>query len=519
MNAFLGLLEQPLVEALGWSLLHFLWQGAAVAIVLAVLLAVMRRRSSLARYVVCCAALATMGLLPIVTSIWCRAIPNAKPFSSTAVPVTTILQDSPRLGASPIATEVVVSGIQPPTDDASAVGDVSTIPSEVMPAAVSATAGLSQAWLGRARSSIPWCVAIWMGGVLILSLRLLAIWCRVQRMRRVGVAPVSNDLDTMFLRIAARLQITRPVQLLQSTLVEVPTVIGWLRPVILLPITSLTGLMPVQLEALLIHELAHIRRWDYLVNLLQNVAETLLFYHPAVWWISARIRQERENCCDDVAAAMCGDLVGYAEALVRMEELRAPWGHVAVAARGGNLLARVRRLTAGTQHNRLPPWWQSPAAALAVVVGLVAGSWSLTSATADPQATSADEPCDNSTAEIEQDGDETPDDFTLQVNSEDAPADESSDRPIEKSGGASKDAEVTVEYLPRPTKNEVKIINALDKPTTVEFVDSPLEACIAELAKYHKINIWLDKQTLRDEGVAVDRRSPSSWLGYRSAAF
>ena len=114
------------------------------------------------------------------------------------------------------------------------------------------------------------------------------------------------------------------VRLLESTLVDVPTVIGWIKPVILLPASALSGLKPHQLEAILAHELAHIRRHDYLVNLLQTLVETLLFYHPAVWWLSRRIRAERENCCDDLAVSLCGDPYTYAQALADLEELRGP---------------------------------------------------------------------------------------------------------------------------------------------------------------------------------------------------
>src|SRR4029077_10699398 len=103
------------------------------------------------------------------------------------------------------------------------------------------------------------------------------------------------------------------------TLVDVPTVVGWLRPAILLPIAALAALSPAQVEAILAHERAHIRRHDCAMNVLQTIAETLLFYHPAVWWLSKRIRVEREHCCDDVAIAVCGDPVGYAQALAELE--------------------------------------------------------------------------------------------------------------------------------------------------------------------------------------------------------
>src|SRR2546428_154855 len=155
-----------------------------------------------------------------------------------------------------------------------------------------------------------------------------------------------------------RLQGGRPVRLLRWTLVPVPAVLGWVRPVILLPASALTGLTPLQLEALLAHELAHVRRYDYLVNLIQSVIETLLFYHPAVWWISARVRDEREHCCDDLAVAGGGDAHFYATALLGMERLRVtpPAFALAAAGRGGALMGRIRRLVAPVQAEIFPRW-------------------------------------------------------------------------------------------------------------------------------------------------------------------
>ena len=125
------------------------------------------------------------------------------------------------------------------------------------------------------------------------------------------------------------------VRLLESSAVVVPTVIGWLQPVILLPVSALAGLSPTQIEAILAHELAHIRRHDYLVNLLQTLLETLLFYHPAVWWLSRSDPHERENCCDDLAVSLCGDPVAYARALADLEEHRGSAGPLVMAASGG----------------------------------------------------------------------------------------------------------------------------------------------------------------------------------------
>jgi TonB family protein len=140
------------------------------------------------------------------------------------------------------------------------------------------------------------------------------------------------------------MRLARPVRVLVAAAGESPAVIGWLRPAILLPAATLLNLTPDQLEAVLAHELAHIRRQDYLVNLLQVVAETLLFYHPAVWWVSARMRHERELCCDDLAVRSCGDALCYARALTRLERLRLTAPAMAMGSNGGSMLYRIQRL-------------------------------------------------------------------------------------------------------------------------------------------------------------------------------
>src|SRR5687768_2508429 len=130
-----------------------------------------------------------------------------------------------------------------------------------------------------------------------------------------------------------------------------------MRPVILLPASALTGLTTSQLELILAHELAHVRRFDYLVNLLQTIVETLLFYHPAVWWVSGRIRLEREHCCDDAAVAACGDVLSYARALTELEGLRGAMPALAMAATGGSLTERVRRLVDAPAHAHRSSRW------------------------------------------------------------------------------------------------------------------------------------------------------------------
>ena len=188
-----------------------------------------------------------------------------------------------------------------------------------------------------------WVVCLWIAGVFLLSLRAAGGWMRAQRLKR-RVLAASGELEEMMTRLKRRLSISGPVRLYTSAIVQVPTVIGWLRPYILLPVTAITGLSESQLRAILAHELAHIRRHDYLVNVLQTAVETLLFYHPAVWWVGKQMRVEREHCCDDIAVAVCGNAIEYAGALAELEQIRGRIPEPALAATGGELLGRIRRL-------------------------------------------------------------------------------------------------------------------------------------------------------------------------------
>src|SRR5213075_1924050 len=176
--------------------------------------------------------------------------------------------------------------------------------------------------------------------VLVLSLRFAGGLVTAQRLKRIETSATVQLWQEKLRVLCVRLRVSRPVRLCESALVEVPTVIGWLRPVILIPLSAISGLSAEQLEALLAHELAHIRRYDYLVNLLQTSIETLLFYHPVVWWVSRRVRDEREHCCDDLAVAACGDAHFYATALLGMERLRNPMPALSMAAAGGSLVER-----------------------------------------------------------------------------------------------------------------------------------------------------------------------------------
>lgn len=219
---------------------------------------------------------------------------------------------------------------------------------------------------------MPSLLSVWLVGVALLSVWHLGGWIQVRRMTRRATRPVDEGWELALIRLRRRLGIEHAVMLLESAAAPVPAVIGWLRPVILVPASAFAGLTPEQLEAILAHELAHVRRHDYLINLLQAVVETLLFYHPAVWWVSRQVRQERESCCDDLAVSVCGDRLGYARALAALEGLRTP--RLAMGADGGSLLRRIRRLAGAPEGipetaGGAPVAWVAGVLALALLLG------------------------------------------------------------------------------------------------------------------------------------------------------
>ncbi len=334
----------PLIECLGWTLVHFIWEGLAIALLLAIALRLLRRGTADQRYLAGCVALLFMVIAPVVTS---HLVEMAEPVPAQAVSVKPV-EVSPNPGIAALQ-----AAIQPKKS-------IFTLRPGVF----------RPDFVQRLKMILPWLVMGWSMGVLALSCRLLAGWLQVKRWQRAASETLAETWRQKLDELALRLSISKPVRLVQSALVEVPTVVGWLRPVILLPASCLSGLTPEQLESILAHELAHIGRHDYLVNLLQSVVETLLFYHPAVWWVSRRIREERENCCDDMAVRICGDPVTYARALATLEEMRSAPAQLALAADGAPLLERVQRLLGKSGGNATPTAW--PLAGTIVVIALMA---------------------------------------------------------------------------------------------------------------------------------------------------
>lgn len=318
-------------DQLGFTLLHFLWQGSAIGLIAAGVLRGLRGRSANARYVAACAALALMAGSVVGTYVW--------------------------LNTSSGAGSAAASGV--------------AIPAPVAAAAVAKlAAGVSEGW----RQWLPWFDCLWFAGVAVLAARSFLSWRAARRLCTQGVQAVPREWQARAEALLERLAVTAPVRVCESALAEVPGVVGFLKPMVLLPGSALAGLPADQLETILAHELAHIRRHDYLVNLLQTAVETLLFYHPAVWWVSAVIRTERENCCDDVAVAVCGSPFKYASALARLEQMRhSSAAAMALAATDGSLVKRISRLLGQRPASATRTYWL-PGALLVLIAaaGLVA---------------------------------------------------------------------------------------------------------------------------------------------------
>lgn len=362
MTEFSQVLNHSFVETLGWSLVHFLWQGTLLAFVAAVALLSLKNASAALRYSVACLSFLMMAAAPAVTAWHLSSNTAALADREVVGAEFEIGETTEELNGSLVMNGSLSETIPEPA------GNIGQAPAPS--SSTAATGGDSETAI--LSSWMTTLVGCWLFGVTTLSLRLILTLIRVSRLRSRDTSRPAAGLTQRVEALARRLRVSRPVRLAESALVEVPTVIGVLRPLILLPATAMTGLSAEQLDAILAHEIAHIRRHDYFINLIQTVIETLLFYHPAVWWLSGRIRQERENCCDDIASDVCENPIRYAEALVRMEELRTPAGGLAMAATGGSLTLRIRRLLGQPAHeNSNPNWWIGGLVSLLIVVALI----------------------------------------------------------------------------------------------------------------------------------------------------
>ncbi|SDT87075.1 Ankyrin repeat-containing protein [Verrucomicrobium sp. GAS474] len=322
------------VRELGRVLVAFLWQGAVIGGLAALLVRLLRREAASLRYLVLCGALLACILCPLAG--WRGASSGAVRLQP--LPVAVVVEEGrpfPPSVSSPVPHAAAASSPSV-SEERAAVGVGPFGEGSAMAAGKGSGAFFAIAALG------------WLGGVAALSFFLAGGWFRLWLIRHRALPVADRGWQERLDRLAGTMGIARTVALLESAWVEVPMVAGWLRPTLIVPVSFFSGLTPAQVEAIFAHELGHVRRHDYLVNLFQVVVETLFFYHPAVWWIGRRLREEREHCCDDIALEVVGDRAAYARALAALEMGRGGAEVWAMAADGGSLLGRLGRLTGGS---------------------------------------------------------------------------------------------------------------------------------------------------------------------------
>jgi len=357
-------LSGPLAESLFFALLHSLWQGAALAVLLLVILRCLPQDKPQVRYVA--TLLCFFGIMAGVCLTWSILRYPANLSDDGASSATPVIADVD--SSIPDAIEVTSQHDAPATTR-----DAVTLSQF---ASADTSEKTSPSFSLAVAEFTPWIIALWMlgaGSFLVRSSRQVAAARRLTSGTPIEDATIRKLLD----RLAAAIKLSQSVELLSVKGLSGPCVVGALKPTILIPASLVTGLTPDQWEAILAHELAHIRRRDYLVNLAQLVIESLLFFNPFVWWLSRQVRYEREACCDACAVRLTAEPIRYASVLVEVaERLRASSSSRALAPaagfadeRTGSLAGRVRRIVSPGSRSELKLWW--PAGVGLLVLGLI----------------------------------------------------------------------------------------------------------------------------------------------------
>jgi beta-lactamase regulating signal transducer with metallopeptidase domain len=308
MKSIFACIPDNVIDAMGWTIFHSVWQGLIIGLIMLLILRLRRNLSSQSRYL-----LGVLSLAAIFSSSLLTFVIAYHPGASTtqmvgpAIEVVSVPREFPR----PADGMVYIPG-----------------------------------WKEYLTGTFDYVSIIWFIGVLLLTVRLAGGLLIIQGMRWQQVSPLPAEWESRLRHLARGVGLRRPITFLQSRKVRVPTVIGFLKPVVLVPAMIISGWPAEQLETIMVHELAHIRRHDFLINILQSIMEAIFFYHPMVWIISDNIRQERENCCDDQTIMFCGKVSLYARALASLGELQiiAPVPSIAITGNKKSIKYRVERL-------------------------------------------------------------------------------------------------------------------------------------------------------------------------------
>ncbi len=392
MSWLTDLQNASLTDTIAWALLHSTWLGCIVAALGWFSLQLIRNASADARHAVLCGWLLLIPVSAVSLAIISRTPVDTNPATENAAAVSASLDaqqsgtgDAPVSGTVRIA--VANSAPTPPNSQEEQPGNAK----DKKPTVAEPQSNAMSGWVDGVVSG-------WLIGVVVLSLRLLLGWSVARRALHRGTSAVSDEIASTASGIVDSLGIRRAVRVLESVGADVPTTIGFMSPVVFLPVSTIANLTPLELQAILAHELAHIRRCDFLVNLAQTVIETLLFFHPAVWWLSVRIRQEREIACDDAAIAVTGNRVSYARALTEVAA-QAKQHRLSLAANGSDLSQRVRRIVGlePVQTRRSVPFWSGSfllVAAMVIGATLLPTSPEIAAAVGEPSKSAQDAPED-----------------------------------------------------------------------------------------------------------------------------
>lgn len=345
MNSIIALFENTWTEALGWTLLHSLWIGALVCLLWR--LSLLGKRSPNWRYLSSLIALASLFVLVMSTFAW----------ELSQLTPTDVL-------AQTIGTE---SNTQAP----------SSSPAE-------APALTSDSWLDGLSEWItpyfPWISLAWISGIILLSLRLLGGWLYLEYLRRSGRHSVPLQWQKQVETLSIAMNIRRKVQLIESNLLDHPITMGFFKPIILFPLGMISQMPPEQIEAIILHELAHIKRADYLVNYFQSIVEIILFFHPAVWWISQDLRESREHCCDDLALAQGFDRWQYAQALLQLTKTNISSKTILAMSLTGNKHSQLSRRIHRLFGRYTPDRFMSRGLLMAILLSASLMTWAFHSA-------------------------------------------------------------------------------------------------------------------------------------------
>lgn len=332
MNQYLNWITPAQVDALGWTLLHSVWQSMLLGLVAVVGFSLLRRSSAQSRYTLGVLLLGSQVVLSAVTYLFYLPESTVQGIGSLAGAGATTLALLPEYRLSPLAS--------------------------------------IQLWLALHLHEL---VIGWLVGIGFLFLRFLGSWAYLQRLYLTSRMVRDKTWTTRFGLLLARLNVGQSIELRETARIVSPMVVGVLRPVVLMPIGLLSGISPQQFEAIVAHELAHIRRHDYLINLVQSIVEVVYFFNPVLWWLSSRIRTEREHCCDDLAMTVCTDRMSLAQALMRVAEFRQE-SMLAMAFAGKKplLLQRIKRVM-GIAETIQPQRWSGYFASTILLLSLLAG--------------------------------------------------------------------------------------------------------------------------------------------------